>query len=311
MNKYEQLIEFIINEDEQSARDLFHSIVVGKSREIYESLMDEETVEEVGGNEVDSLLDEITCDEEGMSEDEFGGEDEMSVDGGEESEFDFDASGELDSHEEDHASDEDRIQDLEDAFDELKAEFDSLLAQEEGEGHDMDAIQGAGEEGGEEEFGGEETEEFAESKEEDEEDDEEVEESKSQDSVDVMREYVEKVGNIYGGKGDAAEGAEVAAGKSVAVNKGSIVAGKNDMGGSTANIVKGGTEGNPDGKQYSKPSNQYSKGAGEIKSGNINVPGGKAGSSFKTKQSPKQGEGNTTDGKLPVNPKSLSGGKVR
>ena len=318
MNRYEQLIEFIINEDEQSARELFHNIVVAKSRDIYESLMDDEELEEVGGNEVDSLVDEITADESGMSEDEFGGEDEMSIDGADdgESNFDFDASGDLDAHEEGHASDEDRIQDLEDAFDELKAEFDALLAQEEGEGgHDVDAIQGAGDdEGGA--FGDDDEEQQVESMYEaeeadDEEDDEEVEESKSQDSVDVMREYVEKVGNIYGGKGDAAEGAEVAAGKSVAVNKGSVVAGKNDMGGSTSNIAKGGTEGNPDNKQYSKPSNQYSKGQGEIKSGNINVPGGKAGGAFKTKQSPKQGEGNTTDGKLPVNPKSLSGGKVR
>lgn len=306
MNRYEQLIEFIINEDEQSARELFHSIVVEKSREIYESMMDDETMEEVGGNEVDSLVDEITADEDGMSEDEFDGEgDDMEVDGGDESEFDFDASGDLDAHEEEHTGDEDRIQDLEDAFDELKAEFDALLAQEEGEGHDMDAIQGAegGDEfGGEEGFGGEEeqVESMYEAEECDDDEDDKKADKKAEkkDDVDVMREYVEKVGNIYGGKGDAAEGAEVAAGKSVAVNKGSIVAGKNDMGGSTSNIVKGGTESNPDGKQYSKPNNQYSKGHGEIKSGNVNVPGGKAGGAFKTKQTPKSGEGQTTDGKL-------------
>ena len=169
----------------------------------------------------------------------------------------------------------------------------------------MDAIQGAegGDEFGGEEgaFGGEEeqVESMYEAEECDDEDDKKADKkAEKKDDVDVMREYVEKVGNIYGGKGDAAEGAEVAAGKSVAVNKGSIVAGKNDMGGSTSNIVKGGTEGNPDGKQYSKPNNQYSKGAGEIKSGNINVPGGKAGGAFKTKQAPKSGEGQTTDGKL-------------
>ena len=46
MNKYEKLIEHIINDNEQAARELFHEIVVEKSRDIYESLMDEEYAEE-------------------------------------------------------------------------------------------------------------------------------------------------------------------------------------------------------------------------------------------------------------------------
>ena len=46
MNKFEQLIEYVINDDEQKARELFHDIVVAKSREIYESLMSEEAEEE-------------------------------------------------------------------------------------------------------------------------------------------------------------------------------------------------------------------------------------------------------------------------
>jgi hypothetical protein len=37
MNKFEQLIEYVINDEDQKARALFHDIVVGKSREIYES----------------------------------------------------------------------------------------------------------------------------------------------------------------------------------------------------------------------------------------------------------------------------------
>jgi len=40
--KYETLINLIINEDEAQARELFHDIVVEKSREIYESIMEEE-----------------------------------------------------------------------------------------------------------------------------------------------------------------------------------------------------------------------------------------------------------------------------
>ena len=46
MNKFEQLIEFIINDEEAKAKDLFHEVVVEKSREIYENLMKEEEVTE-------------------------------------------------------------------------------------------------------------------------------------------------------------------------------------------------------------------------------------------------------------------------
>ena len=68
--KYEQLIEYIINDDEAKARELFHQIVVEKSRDIYESLIDEQDLEEVGGNPVGNMVDEISADEEGMQEDE-------------------------------------------------------------------------------------------------------------------------------------------------------------------------------------------------------------------------------------------------
>ena len=41
-NKFEQLIEYVINDEEAKAKELFHDIVVEKSREIYENLMNEE-----------------------------------------------------------------------------------------------------------------------------------------------------------------------------------------------------------------------------------------------------------------------------
>jgi len=44
MNKnFEQLIEYVINDEQDKARELFHDIVVEKSRQIYEEMMDEET----------------------------------------------------------------------------------------------------------------------------------------------------------------------------------------------------------------------------------------------------------------------------
>ena len=46
MNKFEQLIEFVINDDEKKAKALFHEIVVEKSKDIYEEIMSEEEITE-------------------------------------------------------------------------------------------------------------------------------------------------------------------------------------------------------------------------------------------------------------------------
>jgi hypothetical protein len=269
MNKYEQLIEFIINDESDKARELFHNIVVEKSRDIYESLIDETDLQEVGGNEVEELVDEVTLDEQGISEEEEDEAGEFEVDSDEASDMDFDNSGDLDSHEEEHASDEERIDDLEAALDELKAEFDALMAQEAGEEEHVDS----------DEVGADE-EQFMEAEECDseEEDEEELDET-------IVREYVEKVA----APSNKTEGGEVGKAGSANINKQSTVAGKNDMGGSSANIVKGGEEKGAPAKK-----------AQPINSGNINVPGGKAGSAFKTKEKAKAGEGQTTDGKVSV-----------
>ena len=146
-NKYEQLVEFIINDETDKARELFHQIVVEKSRDIYENLVSEEDLEEtMGGNEVEDLVDEVSLDEEGISEEEEEeGADEVGADefGGEE--------------EHGEAEIEDRVVDLESALDELKAEFDALMAGEEHEEHEMPGIHGdeGAEFGGEEEMGNE------------------------------------------------------------------------------------------------------------------------------------------------------------
>jgi hypothetical protein len=69
MNKYEKLIEYIINDDDAKARALFHEIVVEKSRDIYESIMEEEQYDEgFGGAPQEEMMDEITMDETGMAE---------------------------------------------------------------------------------------------------------------------------------------------------------------------------------------------------------------------------------------------------
>ena len=80
--KFETLIDLIINENEEQARALFHDIVVEKSREIYEDMMDDEMGEGMGG-QVGDLLDEINAEESGVTE-----EDESDVEFDDEAEED-------------------------------------------------------------------------------------------------------------------------------------------------------------------------------------------------------------------------------
>ena len=159
MNRFEQLIEYVINDEEAKARELFHDIVVAKSREIYENLMQEEADEDLeegaeeeldeddmGGDASDDLIDNIEADEE----------QDMSMEG-EDPDADFDDGAEEagddlthdieDMHDEggsDPASKDD-ILNLEDKLDQLMAEFEDLM----GGNDDMGDGDGVGhEEGG-------------------------------------------------------------------------------------------------------------------------------------------------------------------
>jgi hypothetical protein len=139
MNKFEQLIEYVINDDEAKARELFHDIVVEKSRAIYEEMMqEEEEIEEgmdeeveegmdatMGGDQSDDLIDDIEVEEEGVAMDE--GEDDMD-DMGSDDMGDMEGEAEL----------EDRVVDLEDKLDELMAEFESLMGGDDMGDEEMD-----------------------------------------------------------------------------------------------------------------------------------------------------------------------------
>jgi hypothetical protein len=132
MNKFEQLIEYVINDDEAKARELFHNIVVEKSRAIYEEMMEDDTVEEgFGGDAADDLIGDVEVEEEGLSEeDDEMGDDDMGDMAGDDMAGDDEAQGEEDL--------EDRVVDLEDKLDELMAEFESMMGDEGGEDMDMD-----------------------------------------------------------------------------------------------------------------------------------------------------------------------------
>jgi hypothetical protein len=248
-----QMLEHLVNENQEKAEELFHDYVVAKSREIYESLieeeLDDEVSEEVEDEEVDEAtdeeVDESSDDEEvsESSEEEVDEEfEEIAIEADDEMDADMggdatdDLAGEIEDGEEgDEEGEKDEaelFQDLDAIVDELQAKFDELKGHEEEEGElDM------GDEEGEEEA-------FA----------PESDEMSFEDELATVREYVEKV------SGGAASS------ESTADNKKSVVDNmKNDMGGTNANIVKGSSEE----KGRTAPS------AKEDNAGNVNTPGSK------------------------------------
>jgi hypothetical protein len=164
MNKFEQLIEYVINDEDQKARELFHDIVVAKSREIYESIMDEEEQKELDEAQHDDLeegeeLDETEEMEEGAmnmdASDQFidevetdeqqdlsmEGEDDVEDDG-----EDGDDMGSFGGGDEGGSSEpatRGDIMDLEAKLDELMAEFeDAMGGAEMGDGDDFGPDEG-------------------------------------------------------------------------------------------------------------------------------------------------------------------------
>ena len=308
MNKYEQLIEHIINDEEDKARALFHQIVVEKSRDIYESLMDEEYAQEaVGGDAVESMVDEIAMDEtDGIGEGED--EDMDAMDMGDDDAMDMGDEGEQDL--------EQKVMDLESELEALKAEFEQLMGDEGDDMGDMDMGDMSDDDMGDMDMDRKDDNEMYEAKhdEEDEDEDEDEEMSESvyestqrrplqKTAVDLMREYVEKISSPSNTEGQPA--GTSAGGDHANVNTQSTVAGKNDMGGTAKNLAQGASESAPDGT--SAPKKGTTKDlphAGKFE----NVPGAKAGKTFSHKEKAKAGEGQTTDGSVPVNKTSIERG---
>ena len=250
----QQMLEHLVNDDQAKAEELFHEYVVTKSREIYESMIDSEIAEEEDkeDEDEDKKVDEASDedeDEDKKVDEEFEdiaieGDDEMDLD----SEDPTDAlAGEIgdEEGEEGEKSEEELFQDLDAIVDELQAKFDELKGGEEGEG--------------EEEMGGMD------------------DEMKDDFDLETVREYVEKVPAGHGAeKKGAAEKADN--------TKSTIDNMKNDMGGTTANILSG-RDGATGSETGALKGNGLLKGSPkEDNAGNINVPGGKAGNAFSKKE---------------------------
>lgn len=299
MNKYEQLIEFIINEQEDKARELFHTIVVEKSREVYESLIDEQDLAEIGGNDVEQMVDEITMDEEGVSEDDDMEADDMEIDADAE---EMDMDGEVADMADDAEGDlEDKVMSLEDELESLKAKFAELMGDETDMGDDMEMDMDGemspmdGDMDAEDEMEGA----YMEAKAADKQAMKDVKKDVKKDAkkmteAEWIREYVEKVNASAN-----SETQEVGQGGSVSLNTKSTVAGKNDMGGK----VVGGSPANadPKGTPSDKPSGLL-KAGGEFVGKVQNRPGSDAGKTSYASKAPaaKSGEEAGTNNKSPL-----------
>jgi len=257
--QFEAMLEALINEDQETAKEIFHNIVVGKSREIYEELLAEsfddskdrgpayESEEEEEGEEEDGE------EEEGEEEE---GEEEESDDSGEEvggdAGDDFVSDIEDGDDEESDGDIEDRVMDLEDALEDLKAEFEQLMADENHEPEHHDGMDDP-------DFGGMDAEEPGM-------DNMEADEGQGDvmHHVHHVMEYVNKVpAPKHGDNG---------------VNTKSAVAGPNRMGGSSANIAQNFST------TTGGATNGLLKGSTTLQdAGNMNKPGADAGKKgFKT-----------------------------
>ena len=303
--KFEEMLERLINEDREGAEELFHDIVVEKSREIYQEIIEseEDDLDEADEDDLDEAEDddldesdedelEESADEDDLDEaedddlDEMFGlesddeEDPMAAMGGDATDDMMGDVGMDDEGEEGEGDFGDAIDNLEDALEQLKAEFEAMM--------------GGGEEEPEMGFGGDDDEGDDDEEKEAyafEADDEEVDESDDEDEVketkkgsksagEEMREYVEKVNGGFGAKIGGDNG----------TNTKSTVASKNDMGGTTANILRTDTEkGTEANKGHLKGQSLFKGNPKEDNAGNINVPGGKAGKTSFKKTEPGHG----------------------
>ena len=162
----EQVLEHLLAEDEEKASELLHGFMVEKSRDIYESLLDEdaleeaiedvasedEAVEEAEESDEEAVEEAEESDDEAVEEtvagspsEDFYDEVEANVDGdesgvNEEDEDEMEPEMDMDDESEDKDDEEveDRVDDLEAQLDELKAEFEKLMGDEDKGDDDMD-----------------------------------------------------------------------------------------------------------------------------------------------------------------------------
>lgn len=132
--KFEQLLDYLVNEEHDKANELFHEIVVEKSRSIYENLIAEEE-EDMDESADDEEMDEA---EEDL-EDSYMMDSEDGFSGGAEGDATDDLGADIGAdHDEDETSEDDAIMDIKHAIQELEAAFAELEQAQGSEEHSMD-----------------------------------------------------------------------------------------------------------------------------------------------------------------------------
>ena len=281
--KFEQLLDLIVNEESEKANELFHAIVVEKSREIYENLIAEEEDEE----EMDESADEEEMDESSEEEEMDEGVEELEDSYSMEADDGFGGSGEGDATDdfgaEVGAGDEEGDEEMGDEEggegQEDQAIFDikNAIAELEAAFAELEQAQG-----GEEAHGG-----FGDEEMDDEEGEDDEEMQMGQPAFEgrrVTREYVEKVGNDWDKSGSQkTQGQYVGAG--TGEKDGSPVEGRSPVssgkgkpttGASAGNIAKTAHEGGtPTGTSPAGKAGGFLSAAKDMNTGNQNVPGGK------------------------------------
>jgi len=158
-NQFEKLIEYVINDEDAKAKELFHQIVVSKSRQIYENIMQEDELEEdnamgeeppdtdgnppmeegddmMGGSATGKMIDELEAEENGMMEtdDDAEFDDEAESDG---EDLTHDMEQDHDEMGGDEAATKGDVMDLADKLDELMAEFEHMMGNGEPDADNM------------------------------------------------------------------------------------------------------------------------------------------------------------------------------
>lgn len=286
--KFEQLLDLIVNEEMDKANELFHAIVVEKSRDIYENLIAEE--EEADAPEEDPEVEEGEESDDEPVEENMDLEDSYSMEADDENDdmpvqdktADFDSDIDADDMGGDDMDGEEptedsAIMDIKNAIEELEAAF-AELEQAKGMGSDMGSDFGDHEEPkiGGDDMGGS----------------DDMMGKPAFEGRRMTREYVEKVGNDWEKSGSMkSQGQYVGSGSGE--KDGAPVEGKS--------LISTGGKGKPTTGASASGLNQKSEEGG---TNTGTSPAGKAGGFLSKEKDMNTGNGNVPGGKMGV--KNLS-----
>jgi hypothetical protein len=138
--KFEQLLDYLVNEEMDKANELFHEIVVEKSRDIYENLIaeeEQEDMDEAADEEAEESVDESDEDTEESVDENMDLEDSYMMDGEDDGfgggaegdaadKFGSDIGANGDEMGDEEGSEQAAIMDIKTAIEELEAAFAEL-----------------------------------------------------------------------------------------------------------------------------------------------------------------------------------------